>query len=154
MNIRKAKIGDYEQIMELYQQLYDAEKIFDSNLDNEYKMLESNKQIKKIKKRIKSRNNIFLVAEKDEEIIGLIDGYLIDSDCYKEKVGYLNHLCVDRKYRRKGVALALIEMFKKYMKKIDVSYIKLNAFSDNLSAVNLYKKLGFKEYSIYYQSKL
>lgn len=154
MNIRKVKIDDYEQVIDLYQQLYDAEKFFDSNLKNTYKMLESNKQIKKIKKRIKSRNTIFLVAEKDDRVIGLIDGYLVDSDCYRENVGYLDHLCVDKKYRGQGVATMLIEKFKEKMKKRNVSYIKLNAFSTNFSATNLYKKLGFEEYSIYYRSKI
>lgn len=143
---------DCGQVIDLYQQLYDAEKIFDSNLSDTYKISESNKQIRKIKKRIKSKNNIFLVAEKDNQIIGLIDGYLVDSDCYKENVGYLDHLCVDKKYRRQGVATMLIEMFKEKMK--NVSYIKLNAFSTNFSATNLYKKLGFEEYSIYYRSKI
>lgn len=152
MNIRKAKIEDYNQIIKLYKELYDTEKVFYTNLCKEYDI--SDKQRIKIEKRIKSRKGIILVAEEEEKIIGLIDGYIIDSIYYVEKVGYLDHLCVDKSYRNLGVAKKLIEDFSSRMKKRNVSYLKLNAFENNEPAVNLYKKLGFKEYSIYYQKSI
>lgn len=36
MIIRKVKIDDYDEIVNLYRQLYDAEKIFDNNLIDNY----------------------------------------------------------------------------------------------------------------------
>lgn len=152
MDIRKVKIEDYNQVIELYAQLDDAERIFDSNLIDTHEVPEEQK--KKIEKRIKSRKGIFLVAVEDENIVGLIDGYIIDSIYYKEKVGYLDHVCVDKKHRNKGIGTKLIEEFTKKMKTKNVAYLKLNAFENNTPAVNLYKKLGFEEYSIYYMKKI
>ena len=148
MNIRKAKIEDYDKIIELYKELYDAEKIFDKNLSSTYNV--SEKQKEEIQKRIKSRKEIFLVAEEDDKIIGLIDGYIIDNSNHIEKVGYLDHLCVNKKYRKLGIGENLIEEFSNKMKSKNVTYLKLNAFEKNLPAIALYEKLGFEEYSIYY----
>ena len=148
MNIRKAKIEDYDKIIELYKELYDAEKIFDKNLSSTYNV--SEKQKEEIQKRIKSRKEIFLVAEEDDKIIGLIDGYIIDNSNHIEKVGYLDHLCVNKKYRKLGIGENLIKEFSNKMKNKNVTYLKLNAFEKNLPAIALYEKLGFEEYSIYY----
>lgn len=48
-------------------------------------------------------------AEMDQKIVGVIDGYIIDSIHYKEKVSFLEHLCVDKKYRKKRIATELIQ---------------------------------------------
>ena len=95
MKIRSAKIDDCDAITSLYKQLFDIEKAFDDNLINEY--IIDDKQLKSIRKKIKSRKEIFLVAEMDQKIVDVIDGYIIDSIHYKEKVSFLEHLCVDKK---------------------------------------------------------
>lgn len=152
MKIRKARIEDYNQIIELYKQLYDAEKGFDSNLSEIYEVSDKQKTI--IEKRIKSRKEIFLVAEKENKIIGLIDGYILDNNHHIEKVGYLDHLCVDNNFRKLGIANKLINEFSNRMKTKNVLYLKLNAFEKNIPAISLYKKMGFEEYSIYYIKKI
>ena len=152
MNIRKVNIDDYKDVINLYKQLFDAEKVFDDNIVRTYKVDE--KEEKKIKKRIKSRKEIFLVAEIDNKIVGLIDGYIIESIYYKEKISYLDHLCVDEKYRNNEIGSNLIERFSEISKKKGASYIKLNAFEKNIPAVSLYNKHGFESYSIYYMKKI
>lgn len=152
MRIRKARIEDYNQIIELYKQLYDAEKGFDLNLSEIYEVSDKQKTI--IEKRIKSRKEIFLVAEKENKIIGLVDGYILDNNHHIEKVGYLDHLCVHNNFRKLGIANKLINEFSNRMKKKNVLYLKLNAFEKNIPAISLYKKLGFEEYSIYYIKKI
>ena len=42
----------------------------------------------------------------------------------------------------------------KIVKGKDAKFIKLNAFEDNVPAIDLYKKAGFKEYSIYYMKPI
>ena len=152
MNIRKANINDYESVINLYKQLFDTEKVFDDNVVKTYKVDEQEE--KKIKKRIKSRKEIFLVAEIDNRVVGLIDGYIIESIYYKEKISYLNHLCVDEKDRNNEVGSKLIEEFSKISNNKGAKYIKLNVFEKNIPAFNLYKKLGFESYSIFYMKKI
>ena len=152
MDIRKVNINDYKDVINLYKQLFDAEKVFDDNIVRTYKVDE--KEEKRIKKRIKSRKEIFLIAEIDNKIVGLIDGYIIESIYYKEKISYLDHLCVDEKFRNNEIGSKLIERFSEISKKKGASYIKLNAFEKNIPAVNLYNKHGFESYSIYYMKKI
>ena len=152
MKIRSAKIDDCDAITSLYKQLYDTEKAFDDNLINEY--IIDDKQLKSIRKKIKSRKEIFLVAEMDQKIVGVIDGYIIDSIHYKEKVSFLEHLCVDKKYRKKRIATELIQEFSNKSKEKGATYIKLYAFEKNSNAIKLYNKLGFVESTILYNKKI
>lgn len=150
--VRKAKINDYDDIIRLYKQLYDAEKVFDDNLKKDFKI--GDKEEIKIKKKIKSRKDIFLVAELGGKIVGLIDGVIIENILHKEKVAYLDHVCVDEKHRRKAIGTKLIDEFSERAKLKGAKFIKLNAFENNIKAVNLYKKYGFAEYSIFYMKKM
>ena len=152
MNIRKTIINDFNGVINLYKQLFEAEKVFDENIIKTYKIDE--KEEKKIKKRIRSRKVIFLVAEIDDKIVGLIDGYIIESIYFKEKIAYLDHLCVDEKYRNNGIGSKLIEKFSDVSKSKGAKYIKLNAFENNIPAVSLYNKYGFEEYSIFYMKSI
>ena len=152
MNIRKVNINDYEDIVNLYKQLFDSEKKFDDNIVRTYKIDE--KEEKRIKKSIKSRKGIFLVAEIDNKIVGLIDGYIMESIYYNEKISYLAHLCVDEKYRNKEIGSKLIEEFSEISKKKGVKYVTLSAFEKNIPATNLYNKHGFESYSVYYMKKM
>ena len=95
-----------------------------------------------------------MVAEKDNKIVGLIDGYIIASIYYKEKISYLDHLCVDKKYRNNEIGSKLIEKFSEISKKRGAKYTKLNAFEKNIPAVSLYSKHGFESYSVYYMKKI
>ena len=152
MNIRKVNINDYEDIVNLYKQLFDSEKKFDDNIVRTYKIDE--KEEKRIKKSIKSRKGIFLVAEIDNKIVGLIDGYIMESIYYNEKISSLAHLCVDEKYRNKEIGSKLIEEFSEISKKKGVKYVTLSAFEKNIPATNLYNKHGFESYSVYYMKKM
>lgn len=152
MNIRKVNINDYDGVVNLYKQLFDAEKVFDENIVRTYKIDE--KEENRIKKRIRARKEIFFVAEIDNKIVGLIDGYIIESNCFKEKIAYLDHICVDEKYRNNEIASKLIDKFSEISKDKGAKYIKLNAFENNTPAVNLYKKQGFKNHSVFYMKKI
>ncbi len=153
INIRKAKKGDFDKILKLAKELYEAELPFDKNLKKNY--YNNKKEIKDLKKSISSRKKTFLVAQQDDDIIGYVDGYLIDKEeTYIEKVAYLDHLCVSKKYRKQGIGKILIDEFTKIMKEKSAKFIKLNAFENNVPAVSLYKKENFKEYSIYYMKEI
>lgn len=69
-------------------------------------------------------------------------------------MAYLDCLCVDKVSRKQGVGKKLIDEFSSIVKKKGAKYVKLNAFENNTPAVNLYKKEGFEEYSIYYMKKI
>lgn len=151
IRIRIAKLSDLEDVFRLHKQLYEFECKFDANLNKTYYETEEAKT--KVFKIIKNRRKLCLVLEKDNKIVGVADGYMIDCDFYIKKVGYLDHLCIDENFRRTGLGKMLINAFEKKMKARGAEYIKLNAFAANSSAILFYKNANFKRYSTYYMKR-
>ncbi len=151
--IRKAKLSDFDAILDLCKQLWEAELPFDSNLKKDY--YETEEARNNVLKAIKARKKLLLVAEEKHNVVGMIDGYM-DSNCkyYNEKVGYLDHLCVDKNHRKQGMGKLLMDAFCEKMNEQGAKFIKINAFRENEPAVSLYEKEGFQEYSVYYTKKL
>lgn len=153
MIIRKAEETDFKQVLDLQLELEKTECKFDSNLVEG--CYDTNEGKRRLKNRIMDKNQIFLVAQSDDEIIGFIDGRIMDEAIwYKEKVGILEHICVGKEYRKKGIAMLLLKKFEEEIKKMGAKYIQILAFPNNNPAIDLYKKYGYKEYSVYYSKKI
>jgi len=156
MIIRKAKKSDIEDILILADQLIKAEAPLDKtkNLKEDSYLSEIYRE--KELEYITSKKKIFLVAENDEKVVGYVNGYIVENSeiYYKETVAYLDCLCVDKTVRKQGIGKKLIDEFSNTVKEKGAKYVKLNAFENNIPAVNLYKKEGFEEYSIYYMKKI
>jgi len=150
--VRKAKIKDLDSIIDLASQLWETEQVFNSNLaDFYYKTKEGTRGLKKD---IRNRDMIFLVAVINNNVIGFLNGYINKGSAYKNKIAHLDRLCVDKPYRNRGVSRLLLETFETQLKKSEVGSIRLNAFEKNIPAVSFYKKEGFYEYSTTYMKKL
>ncbi len=50
--------------------------------------------------------------------------------------------------------MLLLKKFEEEIKKMGAKYIQILAFSNNNPAIDLYKKYGYKEYSVYYSKKI
>ncbi len=156
MIIRKAKKSDIDDIIRLADQLRKTEAPLDKTKNIKEDSYLSDIYREKELKYISSRKKIFLVAEIDKKIIGYVNGYIVENPdiYYREPVAYLDCLCVDKVSRKQGIGKKLIDEFSSIVKKKGAKYVKLNAFENNTPAVNLYKKEGFEEYSIYYMKKI
>lgn len=154
MNIRRVVKEDFEGILNLQLQLEAVEIKFDDNLKE--KCYATNKGMEKLKNRIADKENISYVAiDKGNTIIGFIDGRVPNDEWwYKETVAYLNHICVDQNYRRKGIAIVLLQEFEQEAKNKGAKYIRILAFPKNKPAISFYSKNGFVEYSTYYSKIL
>lgn len=76
MIIRKAEKKDFDSILKLQFELEDTECKFDPNLIE--RCYGTNEGHKKLLERIKSKTQVFLVAESNNEIVGFIDGRIMD----------------------------------------------------------------------------
>lgn len=151
--IRKARKNDLEEIVVLAKQLWDTEKPFDLNLEDNYYETEEGKD--GLLKDIRSRKRFFLVALIDTKVVGFVDGNIIENDgVYRQDVAYLSRLSVMDSCRGMGIGTKLIDEFNKTAKERGCSFVKINAFIDNTPAVNLYRKKGFKDYSMYFMMKI
>ena len=96
------------------------------------------------KNTIKNINNILLCYEEDNIIKGYIYLKPVNND---NQNGYLiDGLYVDIAYRNNGIATKLIDNALTTIK--DVDFVDINVMSQNIDAINLYKKFGFNEFKI------
>jgi ribosomal-protein-alanine acetyltransferase len=92
---------------------------------------------------LKDYNSINLIAKLESEIVGFIIGML-----YFERnslVGHILTIDVSVGYRRKGIAEKLMQEIEKIFKEKGVAACRLEVREDNVAALNLYKKLGYKK---------
>ena len=88
------------------------------------------------------KDNIYtnwLIYELDNNIVGFIN-YDVIYD--KTEIEYIY---VDKKYRNKGIATKLLNEMINNLTKVDIS---LEVRSNNIEAINFYKKNKFKEITI------
>lgn len=90
----------------------------------------------------KSENSIFIVAEKNGQIIGNLT--CIGSHRVKVKHNVVLGISVDKSHRNSGIGSRLMEYAIKWAQKTQiVKRIELYVFKTNDRAIHLYKKYGF-----------
>ena len=88
------------------------------------------------------KDNIFsklLLIVNEDELIGYIDYWIIFDQAQ------INKICIEKEYRRQGLAKYLILQAFIEMKKNEVFSITLEVRVSNISAQKLYESLGFKK---------
>jgi len=90
-------------------------------------------------------NALSLVAKIDNEIVGFIIGMI-----YIERnslVGHILTVDVSPKHRRKGIAQRLLQEIEKIFAEKNVRTCHLEVREDNIAALKLYEKLGYRKIS-------
>jgi len=82
----------------------------------------------------------FLVAEKDEEVIGFVVLVLTP-----EGEGRVFAIAVDSRYQGKGVGRALLKAAFNTLRKRKIGYVRLEVRVSNSIAQRLYRSMGFME---------
>ena len=90
-----------------------------------------------LEEELNNETSLFLVAKEGNEVIGYIGMSIVIDE------GYIFNVAVREKYRKKGVATALINELVTYGKKNNFSFITLEVRESNLPAISLYSKFGF-----------
>ncbi len=67
---------------------------------------------------------------------------------------FITDFIIHPEFRGKGVGKLLLAKADEYAKERNISYIKLSVFAANTNAVELYRKLGFKDYDITFLKKI
>ncbi len=114
------------------------------DVDCVYKIIEENFPRPWIKEQI-LLENIFsykVVLEKEGKVIGVLFGEII----YEEANILL--IAVKKEFQGKGFGKLLLEHFIEICKNKNTKKIFLEVSTDNKKAVNLYKRYGFKDFSI------
>lgn len=84
-------------------------------------------------------HNVFLVAKEE----GSICGYVVGGA--NGRIGYLQRLGVHPLYQRRGTGEALARQLLRFLYVMGATTVSVNTQEDNLPALSLYRKLGFRE---------
>lgn len=88
-----------------------------------------------------STNSIMLVAESDDQIIGMATVYGIDND-RQSHVGEIG-VSIIHEYWGYGIGSILTEELIEFAKQSDLKVLTLEVVQENKRAIQLYKKYGF-----------
>lgn len=94
--------------------------------------------VEMLKAQLRDERHEFIVAEDGEgKVLGYVGMmYVIDE-------GYISNVAVSEKYRRQGIADALIDMLYERASALGLSFMTLEVRKSNLPAIRLYEKHGF-----------
>ena len=90
-----------------------------------------------IAKKLTRDPELFLVAESEGEIVGVIMG------AWDGRRGWLHHLAVAPGMRRQGIARALIQAVEEGLREKGCLKVNLLMFDENDAALQLYERLGY-----------
>jgi ribosomal protein S18 acetylase RimI-like enzyme len=124
MIIRIYQQTDKEQVIALWKEVFNPKK-------------PHNNPETAINIKVKHNDNLFFVAEKDNQIIGTI---LVGFDGHR---GWIYSLAVLQKFRSKGIGKSLVEKAVEELKKLGCLKVNLQINGDNATVLDFYKKSGF-----------
>ena len=125
MNIRLMKISDYEQV---YNMWLSCVGMGFNNVDDSKEGIE---------RFIKRNPTSCFVAIEDDIIVGAV---IAGNDGRR---GYIYHLAVNPKYRKKGIGTSLVNTVMKALEKLGISKVALLTFKRNEVANAFWEKQGF-----------
>lgn len=127
MRIRLLTIEDYESVYELWTNTKDMGM---RSLDDSYEGIE---------RFLKRNPTTSFVAEKDNEVVGVI---LCGHDGRR---GYIYHTAVNADYRRKGLGETLVNAALEALKKEGINKAALVVFSTNDVGNRFWESIGFEK---------
>ena len=134
---------DANECNKLVTKLVNSESKYDNNLRSDYIVKNYFENL------YNNENSSLFVAKSDDN---MVVGYAFCKITTNDEGPFINHvalidgLYVDEEYRHQGIATKLIEECKKWALQIGAGIIELNVTCANTNAINLYQKIGFKDF--------
>jgi len=146
MRINVATIDAIKQIEILYENLF----LEMSNFQPKY-IRPAKQDVEFIRNTIKTQDSDILIAEIDNRIVGFLLIQQLITPSYtcliEHKYAFITDIIVENKYQKRGIGSALLLEAKKWAENRKLDYLELNVLSENIGAISLYEKKGFKDTS-------
>ena len=143
IEIRLGDTRDYNTVISFFNEL---DKEMNDMLPGILKCNElgcSKEQEELFKEVLNGKFGFVLVAEKNNEILGI--AIILDEEKNKTNA-HLEALIIKEEYRKLHIGRTLMEEAKKKVKKDGYKYMSLKVLSNNTKVLGLYEKNGFNEY--------
>lgn len=134
MNIIRAGIAQLDELVLLFEAYRKFYKMPPDSLTARFFLFE----------RMKENESVIFLAYENLEAAGFTQLYPLFSSTRMKRLWLLNDLFVTEKFRKRGVAEALIHEAEKLAKETGAAGIQLESAKDNFSAQHLYERTGFE----------
>ena len=96
------------------------------------------------------------------ELNGVICGFAVLHHIHRPESPFMqerdfmdvDEFCVDKEYRRQGIATEMISFIRNYTKEMGIKRLELNMWEFNQDALAFYEAVGFKTYSRYMEMEM
>ena len=153
--VRIATIEDFDRVNELRKQVND---LHVNGRPDHFKAGWNEELQNHAKECIEAENKDILVAERDGVICGMacLDYIDLQENPYRfaRKFCRVEEFCVDKAFRRQGVATELMNLIKIHAKEKGFSQIELDVWEFNTEAIEFYESVGFSCIKRYMELKL
>lgn len=147
--IRKALMNDYLGLCSVYSELDEFHRENHPELFVKPGMTGRTQEY--ISELIKDDSALLLVAEKDREIVGLLEARITESSDFpanrRRRWGQIDSLAVKSGVRNCNIGSLLLEEAKEWAKAKNIDRMELKVYSFNSNAVRFYGGKGFSEIS-------
>lgn len=142
--VRYPKEGDAEAMWAYINQL-SKEQTFILFQGEEIAFKDEEEYLKKTLEKIEKKKAVQLLVFSNDKLVGISEVNLRDRAIAHEGVFGIS---VSKEYRGEGIGKKLMELVLKEAKKnlLQLRIVTLGVFSNNLLAIKIYKKFGFKEF--------
>lgn len=155
MIIRKAKLTDIDRLSEL---LYEVHKLHARHRPDVFKKRKQKYTKKDLESILTNELTPVWVAEEKKQVVGYLFGIYEEIKDHKSmtdrKSFYIDDLCVDKDFRKKGIGRQLYNYAKMVARTNGCYDITLNVWNLNPGAIAFYEKLGMQPMKVYMEEIL
>ncbi|MFC1626781.1 GNAT family N-acetyltransferase [Patescibacteria group bacterium] len=141
MNIRQAKLNDYDQLIPLLNGFVGEDRYSKKDFDS-------------FETVITSQNNHLFVAEEQNVLVGFVTFSVRYVIRYPRPIAELDELFVNNSQRKKGIGKALLQQVIKTAQKKDCYRLYIESHYQHKVAHKLYEASGFENYGYHFYIKL
>jgi GNAT superfamily N-acetyltransferase len=135
--IRQGKMEDIESLSDLLRQLFTIEEDFEFNEGKQRAGL-------KLMMDSDSSQRFILVAERDEELIGMCSAQVVISTAEGGKAALLEDMVVEQGQRGQGIGAKLLTGIINWAEEYGITRLQLLADKNNRPALDFYEKNNWK----------
>ena len=152
--IRKAKLNDFSGVHKLIMQVH---KLHVSKRNDIYKDIDP-MNFEEFKTELSNSNNIYLIAELGNEIVGIcfsqIKEILNNKIMKNRKILHIEDICVDENHQKKGIGKKLYNQIVELAKEKNIDNIELMVWGFNENAIKFYENLGMSIKNLRFEQKI
>lgn len=147
MKIRKLKKGGIKEFSVLMFELYKKWDKIDPIDKIDKKWFFSKKQYSYVEKLMKKKNNLILVAEENNKLVGYIMANVEERKPFHQRAGYIAETYIKPEYRGKGIAKKLVAEAFRWFERYNLKWYIVGTHSLDKEANSFWKRAGFKEFN-------